>query len=92
MATEVRFSFIQEIQTAHPLLLLQAEFYGTALIGEGEYDDIIIKEVFVKDSFQPYQDNQRLAVTEMDGQNMEGGEMGRFLGMCREAARNAVKI
>jgi hypothetical protein len=92
MATEVRFSFIHEIQTAHPLLLLQAEFYGTALIGEGECDNIIIKEVFVKDSFQPYQDSQRLAVTEMESQNMEGGEMGKFLGMCRDAARKATKI
>lgn len=85
MSNEVRFSFIQEIPTHHPMLLLQAEFYGTAWVTENE--GVVIKEVFVKDAFKPYEDNQRLAITVAESQNLEGGEMGRFLGLCREAAR-----
>ena len=82
---QTTFSFYIDIPTVHPLLILQTEFHGTAYLNES--GEVIIKEVFVKDAFQPYAGNQQLAVTVQEKQNMEGGEMGRFLGMCREAAR-----
>jgi hypothetical protein len=84
---QVNFSFIQEIKTAHPLHILQCEFFGTADIADDFEQTVTILNVSVKDSFKPYTDFKQLAITQIDKQDEETGDMARFLALCREAAR-----
>ena len=81
---KVNFSFSQTLQTAHPDKQVEIIFSGEALVTELE--EVQIYRVYDTDPvYGMFLDipNGYLA------QNLATGEMGEFLGKCREAARNA---
>lgn len=89
MTTTVNFSFSQTLPTSHPLFEIGLDFYGIAqLQHEGDIEHhCIIDSVFVKTFEQDYSQGKQLPITQVDRQNEASGEMGKFLGMCRDAAR-----
>lgn len=89
MTTTVNFSFSQNIATCHPLFEIGLDFYGIAQLQyEGDIEHhCIIDSVFVKTFDQNYSQGKPIPVTQLDRQNEEVGEMGKFLDLCRDAAR-----
>ena len=81
---KVNFSFQQTLQTAHPSKEIEIVFAGEALVTGNE--DVQICRVFADKNMGGIP----LEIPKgYEAQNLASGEMGNFLGKCREAARNA---
>ena len=83
---EVNFSFSQTLQTAHPDKQVEIIFSGEALVTELE--EVQIYRVYDTDPvYGMFLDIPKGYLS----QNLATGEMGEFLGKCREAARKEYK-
>ena len=77
---KVNFSFPQTLQTAFPGKEIEIFFAGEAVISDTETVRICGVSL----------DGEPLTIPILfQSQNLATGEMGEFLGKCREAARNA---
>ena len=80
---QVNFSFQQVLSTYHPDLETTIAFHGAAIIID---DDVLIASVC---STLCFPDSPLRLPAGYEAQNLATGQMGEFLGMCREAARKA---
>lgn len=80
---KVNFAFSQNLTTAYPGLQIAFTFAGEALVNG---DSVQIYRVF---SDKNMGGHPLTIPSGYDAQNLAIGDMGRFLGECRDAARKA---
>ena len=80
---QVNFSFQQVLPTAYPGFEITLDFSGVAIV---TCENVRIMNVFADTEMGGWDFDIPNAY---EAQNLATGQMGKFLGMCREAARNA---